>query len=81
MSYDITPKQAEKFLQANAINGELLEFVRALDMALAFVRTGELLYFLEKPWKWTDEFVAWDAAGRPTSHSDEGWGAFADALS
>lgn len=33
-------------------------------------------YFLEKPWKWEQEFTAWLSFGCPAGPDDEGWGQF-----
>lgn len=53
---------------------ELLAFARALDGCGAFDEDGipDLLYFLERPWKWTPEYNAWVAAGRPAETLQDG---------
>lgn len=43
---------------------ELLAFARALVAGVMW-SADELLAYLEKPWKWTEEHAAWIAAGRP----------------
>lgn len=78
-------EQAGRILQAHAPADEFLQFIRALvegDLLETDVRgdMGEFVYFLEKPWKWADAFVAWDAAGRPLDASEAGWEQFLAAV-
>jgi hypothetical protein len=61
--------------------------VQVADPALGFARAMhnlhgsdfELLYFLEKPWKWQDEYERWCSAGMPSSSDAETWEAWAVA--
>jgi hypothetical protein len=77
--------EAERLLTNNAPADEFLQFVRALVEADALTTDvrgdfSEVVYFLEKPWKWATEFVAWDEAGRPMDDSMPGWEAFTIAV-
>lgn len=44
--------------------GEVLAFLRARNEAESLTFEN-VIYFLEKPWKWDDEYEAWIRAGRP----------------
>ena len=82
MSDPMTVEQAEKFLRQQFLDDTFLQFIRALDEAgwLLGDVTNDLspiIYLLEKPWKWTSEFLRWDAAGRPMDDSEPGWEQFA----
>lgn len=54
----------------------LMSFVRVLARAEAFrgdsrrEDTRNILYFFEKPWKWTPEYEAWVRLGRPNDVDD-----------
>lgn len=61
-------------LAAIAVPGSVLRFVRAMVEWQG--SEFEVAYFLEKPWKWEAEFVAWLSHGRPTSSADDGWAQF-----
>ncbi len=41
--------------------------------------TEDLLYFFEKPWKWTAEIAIWQDSGRPTV-DDPTWPLFTHRL-
>ena len=55
-------------------HSELVTFARVLLDAGAFDgeegQAKQMLYFFEKPWKWTDEFVAWVRLRRPLEIRD-----------
>ena len=36
----------------------------------------EVVYYLEKPWKWTEEHRIWAASGRPNSGDEPAWEIF-----
>lgn len=59
-------------------------FARALVDAGLISGHRDVLYLLSTPWRWTDEFAAWDEAGRPqkviAGRHAEDWHAFLDAL-
>ena len=59
---------------------ELLEFACALDSAGELPTQYDMLLFFEKPWNWHAEYAAWEAAGKPTSDSNDGWEAFTAAV-
>lgn len=46
-------------------HAELLAFARVLVATYDDWAAIEILHYLEKPWKWSPERDAWDAAGRP----------------
>lgn len=61
--------------QARAIDGDFLRFACALREA---VGPGfDWTYFLEKPWKWAPEWVAWVAECEPSDPTSDGWDGFA----
>lgn len=70
-------ENAERELARSAPTGHLI----ALGRAIAEL-DGELdwPYFLEKPWKWAREYVAWCDHGRPDTGDGAAWEAFADAV-
>lgn len=39
----------------------------------------DVIYYLEKPWKWNNEYELWDGCGRPDL-DDEGWDFFLKKL-
>ena len=39
-----------------------------------------VLYFFEKPWKWTDEYRLWQSYGFPANDEGEAWARFSEAL-
>jgi len=67
---------AGHILQRHAPEDEFLQFIRALVAAGWLTEMDEVVYFLEKPWKYAGEFFAWDAAGRPMDDSEPGWSKF-----
>jgi hypothetical protein len=73
-------EQAGQILNGHAPDDELLQFVRALVEAGKLTEVEGLVYFLEKPWKYADEFVSWDHFDRPMDDSEPGWDAFAQAI-
>ena len=82
----INADEAGRFLRGFAPPDEFLQFIRALNEAGMLESAegrdprAELIYMLEKPWKWADEYVAWYAAGRPMDASESGWWQFAEAV-
>ena len=36
----------------------------------------DVLYYFEKPWKWTPEYEAWTAHGRPLAPGEYDWAGF-----
>lgn len=72
---------AERYLRSATLDDISLQFVRALAEADAF--NGDIsnvLYFLDKPWKWAKEYAVWGANGRPNDDSEPGWEAFQAAV-
>jgi hypothetical protein len=55
---------------------ELVLFARVLCDLEMFATIDDLLYFLEKPWKWDEEHDFWNEAGRPTYDEGENWQIF-----
>jgi len=68
---------AEAELARNAPTGYLIGLGRALVEL-----DGELdwPYFLEKPYKWAREYVAWLDHDRPDTGDGAAWDSFADAV-
>lgn len=60
--------------------GEALDFARALHLVGAFADVDAVLYYFEKPYKWTEEHKDWVLADRPRDVSDLGYGPFEDAF-
>jgi hypothetical protein len=58
---------------------ELASFADALDEANEWDDVEELLYYIEKPFKWNTEHEKWEEFGNPYSE-DEGWTDFKAAL-
>ncbi len=58
---DAAVAEAEAQMKRWEIRDDMFEFVRVLD---EWDRTFEWLLFLEKPWKWSKEYVIWVAAGK-----------------
>lgn len=50
---------------------EVLAFARVLVEADGFTSQADLLYFFEKPWKWTADRDAWILAGEPDTFDPE----------
>lgn len=73
-------QQAEDQLRLRSINDELLAFARALDSAGQFQKVSEVIYFLEKPWKWAPEWAVWTTVGKPMDESEAGWEAFQESV-
>ena len=59
---------------------ELLKFACALSDAQGLRDLADMLLFFEKPWNWHAEYAAWEAAGKPTDNSNDGWEAFTAAV-
>lgn len=70
-------ENAERELARSAPTGHLVSFAHVLEEL-----DGSLdwPYFMEKPYKWGREYVAWSDHGRPTSSDGAAWEAFADAV-
>jgi hypothetical protein len=52
---------------------EVLTFGEVLADAGEFDAPKDLLYFFQKPWKWTIEHISWIDAGRPTGRDAVDW--------
>jgi hypothetical protein len=63
----------------NRVPSKLIDFGRALETYLAGSADFEWRYFLDKPWKWSEEYVAWANADYP-QEGDEGWEDFDRAM-
>jgi hypothetical protein len=46
---------------------EVLAFARVMVEGDTFATQTDLLYYFEKPWKWTEDRDAWIQAGEPDS--------------
>lgn len=77
MITDARIENAERELERNRPTGYLIGLGRALVEL-----DGELdwPYFLEKPWNWAREYVAWLDHDRPDTGDGAAWEAFADAV-
>jgi len=53
-----------------------LEFLQAMIAAGEFRDPERVLDFLEKPYKWQDEYDCWLANGKPLDASEVGWEEF-----
>lgn len=83
-------EKAENFLRAQAISDDFLRFLHAVQEANGFFadEASNLLYALEKPWKYAGAYAAWVNAGKPSeevNHLDDGqpdsdWESFVDAV-
>lgn len=49
----------------------LVMLATALDAACYFGEPADVIRFFEKPWKWSDEWDRWIAAGRPSKFDPE----------
>lgn len=47
------------------VREELVALAQVLDDSGFFDTTRDVVYFLEKPWKWSPEYERWVRAGRP----------------
>jgi hypothetical protein len=64
---------------------DIRDAVKVSDAGLSFARamhelhgsTFDLLYFLEKPHKWQNDYEHWLSKGGPASDSHESWDAWA----
>jgi hypothetical protein len=45
----------------------LVMLATMLDDDGRFAETADVVRYLEKPWKWTDEWERWEAAGKPAT--------------
>lgn len=52
-------------------------FARAM---LEIYPDWDVLYYLEKPWKWAPEMAAWAANGKPTAAGEPGFMKFANEV-
>lgn len=68
---------------------ELTEQVRVSDDILGFLDAmtngdymdaRDVLLFLEKPWKWADEYVLWLNNGKPLDHDEDAYQAWVDLM-
>lgn len=67
-SYTERELSIRAMLAEQAPGDDFLRFVRAL-----IERDGDTLdvaYLLEKPWKWTSDYIAWTDAGEPDECPD-----------
>lgn len=67
---------AETMLRTMGADSRLIAFGRALDEANGGL---DWPYFLEKPWKWSNEYKSWLALGAPVE-DDPTWNDFCEAL-
>lgn len=74
-----TTEEARQLLAKQGMGEDQFAFLRALVEAGQLTTTPGILGFLEKPWHWGDEFLAWEQAGRPLDHSAPGWDEFCEA--
>lgn len=58
--------------------GSVAEFGRVLEASGVFRGRGEVLDYVEKPWKWQPERLAWVVAGRPGEMTEEALAAAAN---
>lgn len=57
------PRKREEWYEDR---GELFAFAEAFAKSNSdCLDTGVLFYLLRHPWKWSDEYLAWVADGRP----------------
>ncbi len=59
---------------------EVLNFARILDEAGRFGSVSDVLYYFEKPYKWTADYELWQRMGEPTSDNPKAWDDFTAAL-
>jgi hypothetical protein len=64
-------------LSAARYGGNFPLFVRAM---IAADSDFDVVYFLEKPWKWNMEANAWYTFGLPKQPGDPGWRQFQQAV-
>lgn len=80
----MTTEEAEVELRSHRPDEDFRAFLRALDVAGAFITRSDLLYALEKPWKYAREYEVWVRVGRPCDDSDPddlpGWRRFLAAV-
>lgn len=50
-----------------------------LESDVIDVEQDEILYMLNQPWKYNEEYIAWDEAGRPMPN-DSSWDGYLDSL-
>jgi hypothetical protein len=77
MTTDEAHARLDKF--AAQVPDDLITFGVALEDAGFGPWDTGWPYFLEKPWKWVDEYAAWVNCGSPVNLAD-GWAAFAESL-
>lgn len=46
-------------------NATVIAFAYALVSGGEWKEPADVVYFFEKPWKWSDEYEIWDRRGRP----------------
>lgn len=77
----MTDGEARYELLQAAPRNLLLDFANALQEADAFGgEIGNVLDFLEKPWKCAAEYAAWVDNGKPLDDSEPGWAEFLVAV-
>lgn len=76
----MTVDEAETYLRdvAARIPDDFLNFVRALEDA--DLMGDGFAYFLEKPYKHSSEYMAWDHEDKPSDGDGEAWDAFLEAV-
>ena len=52
---------------------EIVEFAEMLVDADLLESAKDVIYFLDKPWKWNNEHEAWVRHGRPADDTADGW--------
>jgi hypothetical protein len=61
-------------------HSELVTFGWTLEELGEFGSPGEVLYFMEKPWKWEDAHQSWIEHNRPGKEDTADWQAWIDAM-
>jgi hypothetical protein len=67
----VNTKTAELLLQAYAVPDDFLNFLKALQTADAFAGSiTNVIYAVEKPWKYANAYAIWGEVGKPTEPED-----------
>lgn len=84
----ITPRQAPKPTPRTPADtgwfadySEVVTFGGILHAIDSLSSAQDVLYYFEKPWKWTPEYEAWTQHGRPTEPGAHDWDGFVDEAS
>jgi hypothetical protein len=68
----------QRMLREVNVSPTARQFVSAMLDAAGW-SAPDVLDFMDKPWKWSDEFALWCEHGKPTA-GDEGFAAFAGLI-